>query len=157
MQFIFGLLKLDYGKHRKIVKFPTDLSFISFPLRNTLQSNVSSSALKIQKKMQKMTQKTKPKLGSNLCVFISFLDIFFAFFSKYLRLKIKKYYANIFSSENFHWKKNLVKILQFFHISQTSFKGPKMSGNCHFSHFFAFYFKLYGLTMKYYSLKYFSV
>ena len=29
-----------------------------------------------------------------------------------------QYYANIFSSEDFQWKKNLLKILQFFHISQ---------------------------------------
>ena len=45
---IFRVLKLDFGKYLKIVKFPADsLSFINFPQRNTLESNVSSLVLKI--------------------------------------------------------------------------------------------------------------
>ena len=48
-----------------------------------------------------MTQKSKPKFGNNSWLF------FLAFSSRYLGLKMKQYYVNIFSSENFHWKKNL--------------------------------------------------
>ena len=42
-----------------IVKFLANvLSFTHFPQRNTLESNILSLALKIEKKMQKMTEVT---------------------------------------------------------------------------------------------------
>ena len=141
---IFRVSKLDYGKYRKIAKFPADtLSFIYLPQKNTFERNTSSSVPKIKKNMQKMTQKIKLL---NLVaipehfILCSYFWTFLAFSRKYLGLKMKQHYANIFSSEDFQWKKNLLKILQFFHISQTSFKDPKMTGNCHFTHFLCIFF-----------------
>ena len=56
---IFRVLKLDYGKSRKIVKFLADaLSFMHFPQTNTLEINISSSVHKIFKKCKKMTKVT---------------------------------------------------------------------------------------------------
>ena len=44
----FRDLKLDYGKYRKIAKFPADAVFsIYFSQRYILESNISSSVLKI--------------------------------------------------------------------------------------------------------------
>ena len=51
--------------------------------------------------MQKNDSKVKTEIWQQ------FLTFFLAFSSRNLGLKMKQYYANIFSSENFHWKKNL--------------------------------------------------
>lgn len=108
----FQGLKLE--KYKKIVRFPADaLSFTYFPQINTLVSNISSSILKIWQKIQKkMMKKTKWKFGNNSLIFqVHILKKSLAFSSKYLGLEMKQYYANTLSLENFHWKKNLLKIL----------------------------------------------
>ena len=56
-------------------------------------------------------KKTKWKFGNNSLIFqVHILKKSLAS-SKYLGLEMKQYYANTLSLENFHWKKNLLKIL----------------------------------------------
>ena len=65
---IFRALNLGYGKNKQnhIVKCLADvLSFMYFPQRNTLESNILWLVLKIDKKMQKMTGVTIYILSSH--------------------------------------------------------------------------------------------
>ena len=88
----FRVLKVDYRKYRKIAKFLADtLSFAYFTQINILESNISSSVLKIEKKMQKIIIK-KTRQSRNLatvpdCFILVFIfGHFFTFSSKSLRL-----------------------------------------------------------------------
>ena len=59
-----------------------------------------------------MMKKTKWKFGNNSLIFqVHILKKSLVFSSKYLGLEMKQYYANTLSLENFHCKKNLLKIL----------------------------------------------